>query len=98
MLVFLLCTTAVGIWRATMLGRPSIATLWCAVNSAVLLILVVVALGEIRAARTGSLAAHADRAKALATSAALAAPIPLSTPADAVAARHSRTRLMRTTS
>lgn len=98
MLVFLLCTTAVGIWRDTMLGRPSIATLWCAVNSAVLLILVVVALGEIRAARTGSLAAHADRAKALATSAALAAPIPLSTPADAVAARHSRTRLIRTTS
>ena len=40
MLVFLLCTTAVGIWRDTMLGRPSIATLWCAVNSAVLLILV----------------------------------------------------------
>lgn len=92
MLVFLACTTAVGIWRDVMMGQPSIATIWCGVNSAILLVFVLVALGEIRAGRTGSLALGGDTAKAAATTAALAAPRPVSTPADAVAARLSLPR------
>ncbi|GAA1335481.1 hypothetical protein GCM10009592_33120 [Brachybacterium rhamnosum] len=86
-LAFLLCTTTVGVWRDLMLGRPSIATVWCGVNSAVLIVLVLVALGEIRAGRSGALEARGDHAKAAATTAALAAPVPVSTPADTVAAR-----------
>lgn len=86
-LVFLLCAAAVGTWRDTMLGRPSIATLWCGLNSLILLVLMLVALGEIRSNRTGLLEVSADAVKAAATSAALAAPGPVSTPADAVAAR-----------
>ncbi|MGP9694774.1 glycosyltransferase family 2 protein [Brachybacterium sp. AOP25-B2-12] len=92
-LVFLLCTTAVGVWRDSMLGQISIATVWCGLNSAILLTFVVVALGEIRASSSGRLAVRGDLAKAAATTAALAAPGPLSTPADAVAARLSGQRM-----
>lgn len=86
-LVFLAATTAVGIWRDLMLDQVSIATIWCGLNTGVLLVFVLVALGEIRSTGSGRLQTRADRAKETATTAALAAPGPVSTPADTVRAR-----------
>ena len=78
--VFLVATTAVGIWRDVLNAQVSIATVWCGLNSVVLGTFLLVALDELRHQRRGDNEARAIDAKSIALGEALAAPEPRSTP------------------
>lgn len=82
--VMLLFTLGVGIWRDQILSQVSVATIWCLVNTIILAVFIGVALAEQRATRRGGTDEVAMELKDEWVSSALAAPSPMSTPADAI--------------
>ena len=86
-LIFILITFAVGIWRDSINAMVSVATIWCGINSVVLLVFLIVAWDEGVQSRRG-VDDKAELVKTAAVTALLAAPEPLQTPDQLI--RHQR--------
>ena len=78
--VFLIATTAVGVWRDVLNSQVSVATVWCGLNAVVLGTFLWVASDEVRRGRRGDGGARAVDARSVALSELLASPEPRSTP------------------
>lgn len=78
--VFLASTTAVGMWRDLLNGQPTVATVWCGLNTVVLGVFLLVAFDEGRRQRRGTVEAAAIDAKSVALGEFLGAPEPRTTP------------------
>lgn len=87
--VFLLATTAVGVWRDTLNASATLATVWVGLNTLVLGMFILVAADEARRERKGLAATAAIDAKSVALSELLGAPEPSTTPHSRVLAELS---------
>lgn len=78
--VFLVATTATGVWRDLLNSQLTIATIWCGLNALILGAFLLVALDESRRLRHGGTEAAALDAKSVALSEFLGSPEPRTTP------------------